>query len=716
MRPSETRTKHSYRYTFLCWIGCVIALASPHARARSLPVSIPMPFVAADYALAEATSDVHIDLIVATEVGRAIVVLPGDGTGAFGNAVVTEVPGDTDDLVVADFDRDGKLDAALIGGAPGGLVIALGNGDGSFRIAHTPPGLDSAQFGATSDFDGDGFLDLVLVDRLADTLVPLRGIGDGTFEIGPSIAIPSVFRVAVGDFTHDGIVDLMTSSTAADVMLLAGLGDGTFDTPRSLGTAGRALHPRDLNADGRLDLAITTPSGLVVALSKTDTTFELLPPVPNDALEFLAATDIDGDGDPDLLTTSRFFSPLRLFENDGSGHLHARRSYYLPETTALALADLDGDGFEDAVTGRTGSLWLLRGAGLRGFEGPRAFDVDSYPWSVECADFDGDEQLDVAVSVDEGIRVLRGYRGGGLREVGLIPAPGIRHITATDFDGDGRVDLAGARKGSWVAFRNDVTGFGRERVIVLDRDATRAAIDDFDDDGDLDAAVLLSPRSDEIPGGVVVLSNLGSGFEVTADLDTSRRPVAIETGDFNGDGDADLAVLCQEAERLEVFHGDGKGSFTLAQTMTVRYWPLCIVSADFDRDGHDDIFVSLDRGIDESEPGYWTLRGTKSGLVLASGGDTVFIARDAEAIDFDQDGNLDIIVVAIQGFPTLLLGNGALEFEATPHIQAIDAFTSVAAGDLDNDGSLDIVVPGADSNTVNLIASPEAPKEEQDRQ
>ncbi len=120
------------------------------------------------------------------------------------------------DLVVGDFDGDGKLDFAAAVGGDSAVCIFLGNGDGTFRQGATYD-LLGAFSPVLADFNGDGNLDLV-VDTTGDGLQILLGNGDGTFQssrtivqrrpkeggLGCGEGVPFV----VNDFNGEGKLDV----------------------------------------------------------------------------------------------------------------------------------------------------------------------------------------------------------------------------------------------------------------------------------------------------------------------------------------------------------------------------------------------------------------------------------------------------------------------------------------------------------------------------
>jgi FG-GAP-like repeat len=218
-------------------------------------------------AVADFDGDNKPDLVVATY--ASLSVLLGNGDGTFQTHV--DYSGSGPGVVAADLNGDGKMD--VITGTIRSVAVRLGNGDGTFQNAMSSPnlGLDEIKQVVVADFNPDGKPDAAVsfVDPLTNSngtfVVP--GNGDGTLQ-QPSATLSSFgVIISVADFNGDGKADLVTVS-GGNINLFLGNGDGTLlsalNFPVSTGPWGGAAE--DFNHDKAPDLAVTNSSDNTVSI------------------------------------------------------------------------------------------------------------------------------------------------------------------------------------------------------------------------------------------------------------------------------------------------------------------------------------------------------------------------------------------------------------------------------------------------------------------
>jgi len=274
-------------------------------------------------AAANVTREPAPDLVVLHRASLSVYRGGPDGPGI---PTRLELPGDGHGMALADLDRDGVDDVAVIVDRPGG---------GFHLDVFTANGLDEIVFGLdlATDFTDAG-------------------------------------RTCAGDVTGDGPVDLvvLTGSAAAPVLLLAGRGDVTFDAPLVAATgvaADRQTVPAcaDLDGDGRSDLLLVQPGqarGLAL-LPWRGSSFGAAT-VLDVTASAVGTADLDRDGDVDLVVASPGGRRLLFLRNRGDGRLASPVEIALGGTPAqLLVADVDGDTWPDVVVSEAeGSVSILR--------------------------------------------------------------------------------------------------------------------------------------------------------------------------------------------------------------------------------------------------------------------------------------------------------------------------------------------------------------------
>lgn len=274
------------------------------------------------------------------------------------------------------------------------------------------------------------------------------------------------------------------------------------------------------------------------------------------------------------------------------------------------------------------------------------------------------------------------------------PLTGVRNFSQAwgDYDDDGDLDLAVAGEitaaGSIAKiYRNDSGSFVDIGASIAGASYGAVAWADYDNDGDLDLAVVGNYAAK------IYQNNNGTFTDLRINTITGVTYGAVAWGDYDNDGHPDLAIAGQDyggVYRALIYHNDGGGKFTdIKAQLTGVSWAY-LAWADYDNDGDLDIIIS---GTDRTN--------NKGRLYRNDNGKFVNVNADLPVLtspcwgDCDNDGDLD------------------LAFGTTPNVKIYkndqgvltDSGTTISGyqpkwGDYDNDGDLDLAISGGKSTNI----------------
>jgi DNA gyrase/topoisomerase IV subunit B len=584
---------------------------------------------------------------------------------------------------------------------------------------------------AALDVDLDGDQDLLCREGVL--------LNDGTGRFAPSPVAPTLVSylfysigIACADLDGDGNKDLLIRAPtfgpgATGVQMIAfaatpaGLAQASVAFPVAVGL----VAPFDYDLDGDDDLlvggapSLLPPEGAQIWENQNGTSFvpqlSLIPATgdgPSSA--YVAAGDFDGDGDVDAFSVDLVVGTAKFFLRSGPSFVATTTPLPTGSTalTGAAVGDFDGDGNDDVVLHLANAAALPHLAvdvGLRIVGGSPVATVEAslhIAAGFAALDYDGDGALDRALSpIPTGATTARPsleIRSGLPTNSAAPTTPLYSEIDGPvakfsfDADGDGDLDLMCVRAnrtprvffaeaaGGLYEARGDacfaVAGSGEAGVL------TDVVVGDFDGDGDTDLARFVVAGCLDAP--LAVLRNDGHGRFPPSSVPAgciSGFPSLGLAADFDGDGRDDVFRISQPGSANAVLHRSlAGGGFGSAAVATESGTVTDLVVGDLDNDGDVDAaacFAGIDLLVRYFNDGNGNF--VRSALPSPPGPTGLRVA------DMNADGVVDYVLAAAAG---VTMVNGSTPTSTVAVFGA--SLERVEAGDLDGDGDADLLVDG----------------------
>ena len=348
------------------------------------------------------------------------------------------------------------------------------------------------------------------------------------------------------------------------------------------------------------------------------------------------------------------------------------------------------------------------------------------PFSI--GDLDGDGKSDLVVT-NKNSHTVSVFRNTNTSTGTISYAPKVDYTTGTlsfprsvsigDLDGDGKADLVVVNIGTLSVFRNISTNPGiisyNPKLDFAIRgtrlSSSLVSIGDLDGDGKADLAVVNSDmvsifRNTSTSGGNI-------SYATKVDYPTGSGPNSVAIGDLDGDGKSDLVVVNVFDNTVSVYRNTSTSTGTISFAAKVDYTtgslPVAVSIGDLDGDGMPDLAVANDfHSIS-------LFRNTSTGVGTISYDSKVdyptgFNPSSLALGDLDGDGKVDLAITNFHSNTVSVFRNNNTSIGIISFASKVDFPTgigsfprSVSIGDLDDDGKVDLAV--ANGSNTNFMAS-----------
>ena len=333
-------------------------------------------------------------------------------------------------IAVADFTLDGTPDAVVTNFRANGnwyATLMVGNGNGTFteRISNVVPEEPSAM--DTGDFNRDGIPDVVIACGAGDAVMVELGTVADTLSVPSAVALGLGYEftdVAVGDFNRDGMSDIAAASAASSaVLVFLGHGNGTFAAPLSASTGSfgpTSIAVGDVNRDGIPDVVAAlgvgiNPNSIGVMLGWGDGTFQTVRPYTVGATPYaIALGDMNRDGFLDAavtLTGAPGSRRVAVLTGSAGGGFGTPDLYPISQNSLnIVWANVDGDGPNDLLvpngSGAAATLSFFHALGAGGTFSPKVdYTTGGFPIALAVADLNRDGRPDVVSALTGGTNI-----------------------------------------------------------------------------------------------------------------------------------------------------------------------------------------------------------------------------------------------------------------------------------------------------------------------
>ncbi|CAF0913691.1 unnamed protein product [Adineta steineri] len=694
--------------------------------------SLPLSLVIGDF-----DNDTQLDIAVANYDNKSVGIFFGYGNGYFTDQMTffsVTYNFNPYSIAAGDFNGDNRLDIAVVNYDYNYVDIVLTYRNYTFLNQNTystgnQSGPNSVAF---ADFNNDKQLDIVVANSGTNNIGIFLGYGNGTFSSQTTYSTgdnSQPFSVTIGDFNNDQQLDIVVANSGTNnIGIFFGYFNGTFSSQTTYSTGNGSMPydvaTGDFNNDGQLDIAVANYYGcnIGIFLGYSNGTFssqQTYPTGNSSGPQSIAIGDFNNDSRLDIAVTNYKGYNVGVFLGYGNGAFADQISYFVPLGTTpsdIAIGDVNNDNHRDIIitVDYSYNILIFLGYGNGTFVQGNTYSTGSgsHPFSITVGDLNNDNQLDIVVSncVTNNVVVFIGEGDGTFSNqrtysTGNNSCP--TWVVLSDINNDNILDIVVADKGTNMI--GIFLGSTYMNGILEDTYSTGSsphphglALGDFNHDGQLDIAI----ANYGLNNVGVLLGHTNGTFPLQTVFSTGDLsfPTSVAVVDLNNDNELDIIVANSATENVGILYGYGNGSFTNLNMYStgVGSIPQAVTIGDFNNDKKLDIAI-VDSGTNrvltllKYDTGSFRFQST-----FSTGTDS---APSAVAVaDLNNDGWLDFVSANSDNVGIFLGLSNDIFSNQTTYSTGIKSLTiAVTIADLNNDSYLDIVVSNLHTDNVGIF-------------
>ncbi|CAF1645956.1 unnamed protein product, partial [Adineta ricciae] len=529
-------------------------------------------------AIGDLNNDHLLDFVVANQNSISIGVFLGFDNGLFSNQTIysTTLQEYPRSVHIADINKDQNMDVIVTYLWSSNLAVLLGFGNGtlsneryfSFQSDAGPTET------AIGDFDNDSHLDIVVTLQFAHEIIVLQGFSNGSFSSKMNYFLGSdsyPTAVSIADLNNNHLLDIVVASySEGSLYIFQGYGNGTFVNDVTLSTGFNSL-PRslvivDFNKDNFKDIAVANSGSdnIRIFFGDTDGSF---------SDEITLSTGIDS-------------SPY-----------------------AISISDFNNDNQLDIVVANYGSntLGILLGCNGKTFFDQIIYSTGDFsqPYDVAIGDVNNDQYLDVLI-VNLGTDNIGVFLGYIMEDFIGVPSNSLgssgsqlASLASGDWNNDTKLNVVvtdNSTNTMRILFGTGYGTFSNETIYSTGNNShsTSVVVSDLNNDHFLDIIVANSGTNNL----GIFFGNANGTFQnqLTYFTGVGSQPISVVILDLNNDTHRDIAVTNYDSSNIEIFFGNGNGSFSNDLTFNTGYrsHPYSLNIEDINNDHFTDIVATND--------------------------------------------------------------------------------------------------------------------------